>query len=442
MLKPLEIPKKEPRIRVGIILPEDNRGTVTLKIADDREYLLHSNNFRGTISDTEFHTFRQIEDTIHFEERKAASWYIIPKEVIPVKPKSGILIKDVIAGRGFHWEKPIDICISGDLEIKIFNRRLILINELPLESYLMCVATSEMGASCPAPLLESQTIAARSWMLANIEQKHVALTMDVCNDDCCQRYQGNANLTTASINAAVQTHGQVLIYNNKICDARYSKSCGGKMESFSQIWKGPDLPYLTSLPDAPVDFKHPAIALSTEPEVVRWIDDIPATFCSPHYIPERDLKKYLGSVDEQGTYFRWKFEYTQMEITRLLNNKLNRTLYGVNNIIPIKRGGSGRITKLKIIVIGADGKVSEIMIESEYKIRQILHSGFLYSSCFYISALPGDTEIPETFIIKGAGWGHGAGYCQIGALGMALSGYNTEEILAHYYPGSELKKIY
>ncbi len=442
MLKANEIPGIEPLLRVGIILPEDLKDNVTIDLPAGLSYKVSSARIPVIPVQGDNLDFRLSNSWIHHGQQKDQTWKIEPAQEYPVKAKSGIKIKDVIAGRGFHWQKPIDIYVSGSIEIKVYENYLILINELSLEAYLMCVATSEMGAACPSPLIESQSIAARSWMLANIEQKHVAMGMDVCNDDCCQRYQGNANLTDQSIQGAINTIGQVLLYKGKICDARYSKSCGGKMESFKSIWSGPDLPYLKCLPDAKNGFDHPALTLSDEDDIKEWIDTIPGTFCSPEFIPEASLKKYLGSVDEEGTYFRWQVTYSQEEIKQLLNQKLHLEARSIDQFVPLKRGGSGRLIELNIIYLNNEGNKDAYLIKGEYQIREAMHQGFLYSSCFYVETGPDNTSPPETFIIRGAGWGHGAGYCQIGALGMSLAGYRTPEILAHYYPGSELKKIY
>jgi peptidoglycan hydrolase-like amidase len=443
MLKANEIPRKEPLLRVGIILPQDSKRSVQIELTADPSYSVNSDN------STQFNTqdtslkFTLSDNTIYCKDHAAKRWIISPFSEVAVRPESGIEIKDVIAGRGFHWQKPIDIIVSGTIEIGIFENSLILTNELPLETYLMCVATSEMGAACPSSLIESQTIAARSWMLANIEQKHVAMGMDVCNDDCCQRYQGNANLTDQSIKGAINTSGQVLLYGDKICDARYSKSCGGKMEAFSHIWPGPDLPYLQTIPDAEPGFSHPALSLSDEYEVKNWIDDIPKTFCSPAYIQETELKMYLGSVDEEGTYFRWELSYTQDEMNQLLNHKLGFDSDAIIQFTVKKRGGSGRVTALDIKYLKKNGHENHFSLKSEYAIREAMHKGFLYSSCFYIKSISKkNSPTPDKFIIKGAGWGHGAGYCQIGALGMSLAGYDTKEILQHYYPGSVLERIY
>ena len=443
MLKPNTIPEKEPLLRVGIILPEDRFNSIELTLPDTLEYQFIPKEGNILHLDEQNYKFEKNSNTISLNKSKSSdSWRIEPGNSYHIGPKTGIRVKNVVAGRGFHWQKPIDVYLPGSIEIAVFNNHLILTNELPLEEYLMCVATSEMGSQCPEALIESQTIAARSWMLANIEQKHVDMGMDVCNDDCCQRYQGSGNLTSQSISGARNTYGQVLLYENQICDARYSKSCGGMMESFQTIWSGADPEYLKNIADAPEDFNHKSLPLRDEISVKNWIDDIPDTFCSSNRVNESNLKKYLGSVDEEGKYFRWQIDYSQVEICNLLNEKLDLFANAIIGFRPIRRGGSGRLCEIEVAYRDKDNGDRRFIIDSEYKIRQTFHKGFLYSSCFYITDRNPTDNIPEGFTLRGAGWGHGVGYCQIGALGMSLTGYSTEQIVSHYYPGSELEKIY
>ncbi len=300
-----------------------------------------------------------------------------------------------------------------------------------------------MGAACPEALIEAQTIAARSWMLANVEQKHVHLGMDVCNDDCCQRYQGSTFLTEQSVKGALNTFGQVLIHDETICDGRYSKSCGGVMESFDTIWGGKPLEYLQVKADAedgPPEWQKP---LSDETNFEKWINSSPKTFCSPAVIPEENLTKYLGSVDEQSQYFRWHEEITQQEMTANINRHHEIQASAVKEIKINKRGGSGRVNSLSIYYLDQRNTLQTLNITDEFGIRQTLHKNFLYSSAFLITLHDEDENgIPARFELRGAGWGHGVGLCQIGALGMSLKGYSAEKIVMHYYPGSELRKIY
>jgi SpoIID/LytB domain protein len=278
------------------------------------------------------------------------------------------------------------------------------------------VATSEMSAQCPLEFLKAQTIVARSWLLANIEQKHRHLGFDICNDDCCQRYQGMANCTDASIQSTKATHGQVIMYDHIICDARYSKSCGGITENFEHVWDGDPVPYLKSIHD---------------------VNESSVPFCSPEIVPESSLKSYIGNVDEKGQYYRWTYEATQKELIQSLKEKRQVNVVKIQNLTPLKKGLSDRIIVLRIDYEDEKGNHQEIDIHSEYEIRNIMSPSFLYSSAFMIEK----TE-DNQFLLHGKGWGHGAGLCQIGALGMALSGKTSEMILNHYYPNSRLRHLY
>ncbi len=443
MLTPGSIPRQEPRIRVGIVLPEDRYTSLTLLIPDTEQYQI---NYSGRTllpqSGSEIYFKNRANDVLFTLNEQE---YYAPNEIsiFPVVepnapgPGSGIKVKNIISGRDFHWKKYIDVSYAGTLILRKADDRIILINELPLEQYLMCVATSEMGAACPQALIEAQTITARSWMLANVEQKHVDLGMDVCNDDCCQRYQGTTFLSEQSVKGALNTSGKVLLYDDKICDARYSKSCGGVMESFENVWPGGPLPYLQIKADAdkePVEWNKP---LSREAHFEQWVHSMPNTFCSPHTIPENELKQYLGSVDEQGHYFRWEEKIKSTDLIQNLQHFYPIKATKINAIRVIARGGSGRATQVIVDYTNDSGEKLELLLEDEFKIRQGLHKKFLYSSAFIIQK-----KSDDLFVLKGAGWGHGVGLCQIGALGMSLKNYSSKQIVLHYFPGSQLNKIY
>jgi len=433
-----KIPSLEPRIRVGIILPEDELKTATINFPNPKFYVVRSSLSQPT-SDT-------LTVTINNGELSLAGLGVhkikIQRITATNKLAQPLVVNNVQAGRGFHWKKAIDVALLGDLEIQVKDDNILIVNELPLEQYLMCVATSEMSAECPSALIESQTIVARAWMLANVEQKHRSLGFDVCNDDCCQRYHGTGNLTQQAIAGAQATRGQVIMYDNLICDARYSKSCGGMTERFEVIWDGPPLPYMQNIFDASNHFDWPDLPLSEEHNLRKWVDAIPDCFCSPAVVPEEILIKYIGDVDEEGQYYRWQFDYSQQEMTAMLNNKLTIEASCIINILPLERGGSGRLNKIKIEYLDTSEKTNFLEVDTEYRVRQVLHHSFLYSSAFYIERSGFVDKIPGKFTLRGAGWGHGAGLCQIGALGMALKGYKTSDILNHYYPGSRLVTLY
>lgn len=443
MLIPGIIPDQEPQIRVGIILPEDRYTSLSLIVPQTEQYQL---TYSGRIhlpepgSEIYFkHRANDIQFTLNGQVHQAPNEIQIFPVTESKAPASGfgLRIKNVISGRDFHWKKYIDVTYAGTLIIRKLEDRIIVINDLPLEQYLMCVATSEMGAASPKALIEAQTIAARSWMLANVEQKHVDLGMDVCNDDCCQRYQGTTFLTPQSVEGALNTFGQVLLYDNQICDARYSKSCGGVMESFENIWSGEALPYLQIKADAESELTEWHKPLSNDAHFEEWINIVPSTFCSPHTIPEENLKQYLGSVDEQGHYFRWEEWITSADLIKNLQRFHPIKPIKIEAIRVLKRGGSGRAMQVVIDYTDNSSITKELLLSDEFSIRQSLHKKFLYSSAFSVRK-----EADGNFTLKGAGWGHGVGLCQIGALGMSLRHYSSEQIVLHYFPGSQLKKIY
>ena len=398
-----QIPEKEPVVAIGLVLPEDRQKSI--HIHDE----LSSQSFEMT----------------HSSDKK----YF---------PNSTYIIHSIRAGRGFHWEKQITITVEGELEIKTVDGYLFVINHIPLEKYLSCVATSEMSGECPPAFLESQTVAARSWLLAAAEQKHADLGIDACNDDCCQRYQGKGNLTDSAINAVLKTQGQVLIHDDKICDTRYSKSCGGISENNEFVWGGEPKPYLHAI----LDGEGSNIPnLKSESDLKKWLTDDQHCFCGPNYVPEIQLHKYLGNVDKSKKYFRWDVSYSQEEISKLISEKTGRQFDSIQSLHALNRGVSGRITQLRIEGTSTR-EPSHIILKSEYEIRRVLHSNFLFSSAFIIEANSTADSLPSRFTFKGAGWGHGVGLCQIGALGMALSGKSCSEILSHYFTETELREIY
>ena len=213
-------------------------------------------------------------DKLHIPELNVSSQVI---SLIPTidSHDAHLMIKNVKAGRGFHWEKDITINVTGELILKSNDQNIILINKLKLEDYIASVATSEMSKSCPSSFLESQTIAARSWVLASAENKHEDLNVDVCNDDCCQRYQGIKGLNESAINSANKTRGYILTSNNKICDTRYSKSCGGISENNEVVWFNKPIEYLRAVYDSKRNAKP---RLMSEKELNSWIDNPDSCF--------------------------------------------------------------------------------------------------------------------------------------------------------------------
>jgi len=416
MLKPGKIPKIEPLIRVGLILPQDEIESIQVSFSDPQCFELETEKkLYPSCNNQDELTIQFRKGQLHISQLDVTSPTI---SIIPSIPDKNpyITLFGMIAGRGFHWQKQINASFWGKIEFSVIDGKIIAINELPLEQYLKCVATSEMSAQCPSELLKAQTIVARSWLLANMEQKHRHLGFDICNDDCCQRYQGMANTTDTSINSANDTFGQVLIFNDQICDARYSKSCGGITEKYENVWEGDPVPYLCSIPD---------------------VNESGTAYCSPQIVSEDSLKSYIGNVDEKGKYFHWTYELSQSELMSSLKKKCELIAVDILELRPLKTGDSGRIIDLEIEYLDEFDKPQSIVIKSEYQIRDVLSPSFLYSSAFTI-----EKENDDSFQLSGRGWGHGVGMCQIGALGMAFSNHDHAFILRHYYLGSELKTIY
>ncbi|MDD3094709.1 MAG: SpoIID/LytB domain-containing protein [Candidatus Neomarinimicrobiota bacterium] len=440
MLKPGFIPQQEPSIRVGIVLPQDKQKKISAFLSNMCDYEMAVDTLTFSTCEVSSILFTVEERGILFQIDEKQYERVRKVILRPTKETAHLTIDPVISGREFHWRKHISVRLPGTIEITIQEKHLLVINELPLEKYLMCVATSEMGAACPSALIEAQTVVARSWMLANVEQKHTALGIDVCNDDCCQRYQGLNNVTDISIKGANSTRGKVILYDGKICDARYSKSCGGKMETFENLWEDTPLAYMQNLPDMPEGNRVPD--LTVEKNARAWIMSTPKeAFCSSHTVPEDKLKQYIGACDDEGEYFRWTVEISNDTLSANLREKLGLDVKAVLELQTRKRAGSGRLLELGIVYLNFEDKKLETVVHKDYNARLVLHPKFLFSSAVIIENI-GCGKVPRRFVYHGAGWGHGAGMCQIGALGMSLKGYTTEEILAHYYPGSIYKQIY
>jgi SpoIID/LytB domain protein len=366
--------------------------------------------------------------------------------------KSTFSLSNVTIGSRFHWETTEDQTFEGDLFLQLGkNGTIVAINEIPLEDYLKSVISSEMSAAAPIEFLKAHAILSRSWLLAGLDRKKKTKKafnpagkttegelirwydreehdlFDVCADDHCQRYQGITRIVSEQAGEAVrETHGMVITYQGEICDARYSKACGGLTENFDTAWDDKRVPYLGSTSDAPV--RHQPIG--TEEEASAWILSEPEAYCNTK---DQDLlKKILPDFDrETKTFFRWMIKYSREELEEILREKSGFDFGKLKEITPLQRGPSGRISRLKVI-----GSKRSMVVGKELEIRRWLSRSHLYSSAFIVT-LKGDRVI-----LHGAGWGHGVGLCQIGAAVMATKGFSGEAILKHYFRGVELKKIY
>ncbi|MEA3287104.1 MAG: SpoIID/LytB domain-containing protein [Candidatus Marinimicrobia bacterium] len=417
-------------IRVGIVLPEDNIQKITLSWSPELEVT-------GTPPD--LGTIQRLELSIHPDGIQIAglAGNICVKElslyssdrVESIQVGSGIHLDPVIAGRGFHWEKRIAVDLPGELKITVEQNSLKIINTILVETYVACVATSEMGAAAPADLLAAQTIVARCWSMALAEAKHLAEGFDVCNDDCCQRYQGTSYLTEHSLKAAVETKGEVLVYDDQVIDARYSKNCGGMVEAYETVWEGGSVPYLIPLWDGPQ--QRAGQAVDDFEDLWNYTD----AYCSSKRFESVDLAGMLGKVDVSGSYYRWEKTITKTDILKNLKKYTGLTWKRLDGIRIMERGPSARIKTLFLEGLDETGQSAEQMVKSEYGIRRMFSDSFLFSSAFVIKnaeTLLSDDQL----VLRGVGWGHGVGLCQMGALGMALDGIDYKAILAHYYPGT------
>jgi len=417
-------------LRVGIVLPEDSIQNISLSWSTDLDV-------KGNVPSIE--GINQLDlsvesDSIRIKGQPDSALISeislsCPDDVESLKTQFGFHLNPVIAGRGFHWEKQIGVFLPGDLKITVENGQLKIINLVSVEAYVACVATSEMGAEAPADLLAAQTVVARCWSLALAEAKHLAEGFDVCNDDCCQRYQGTSFLTEHSLKAARDTKGEVLIHDNQVIDARYSKSCGGMVEAYETVWKGGPVPYLVPLWDGPKQL--PGFAVDDFEKLWAYDD----AYCSSKRFQSVNLAGMLGKVDESGSYYRWEQTLNKSDLLNNLKKYAGKSWQSITGIRIEERGFSGRIKVLYLQAIDGNGHEAEQMVRSEYGIRQMFSTSFLYSSAFIIKnakTLKEDSSIT----LQGVGWGHGVGLCQMGALGMALDKIGYKDILKHYYPGT------
>ena len=444
--------RAEPTVRIGVVLEADQQATVDLLLPNGACTLQGEGASGETLSAVAI-------NIKHEDNGLSATWpggSLGPAQQLridPVKPApptagSGIKLKNVTAGRGFHWQKKVDQTLAGALELIAAPGGIVVVNQVPLEDYLVGVITAEMSGACPVEFLKAQCVVARSWLLAMTEPKHNNDPFDRCNDDCCQRYQGTGDTSDAAIAAVTGTRGLVLIDpKGKVLDANYAKSCGGVSELAEHVW-GRAKPGIDAVVDAPKGDPVQAFMPVTEANLDAYLDgdwlSKTKTFCSTHVVPVDTISKYLGRVDEVDDYFRWTVNYIRPELEKLLRDKLPEAagLSELSDLRVIKRGVSGRASHVELKWLDQSGGEKTHTLDSEYRIRQVMHRGFLYSSAFAARIIRDKNGVIETLTLRGAGWGHGAGLCQIGALGMGLTGHDVDTICRHYYPNADLETAY
>lgn len=379
----------------------------------------------------------------------------------PLDEDSSFSLYDVTIGINFHWERQETQSFIGTLKLVVYEGKITAINILPAEDYLTSVISSEMNATSSLEFLKAHAVVSRSWLLAQIEKRKAMskkqgdffsfvktdteyirwydredhTIFDVCADDHCQRYQGITKATNQSVAEAVKaTRGQVMMYKNSICDARFSKCCGGITEEFDTCWENKKYPYLTAVRDDKNNTVMPDLTI--EEEADKWIRSTPDGFCNTH--DKHILSQILNNYDQETTnFYRWKVRYTQEEIAELIRTNTKCDYGQIIDLIPVERGKSGRISKLKIV-----GTLKTLIIGKELEIRRTLSDTHLFSSAFVVDKGPQQDDVPAWFELTGAGWGHGVGLCQIGAAVMGEKGYNYNDILLHYYKDADIRKLY
>ena len=351
-----------------------------------------------------------------------------------IVPSSGaasrIKLANVVVGIEFHWQHSRTQELEGILEVGLNNEGMLAaINEVGLEDCLASVNSSEMSADCPVELLRAQTVSARSTILATMGKHHYDENFHLCSDDHCQCYHGAANVTEASRQAVIDTWGENLLYDRRICDARYAKICGGVMEGYPYVWDDRNSPYLVPGVDGVESIDYP---LDTEEKAIKYIDSNPDVYCNTakYRIP---ANLPYNSKD----LFRWEVSYSREELQDLIHKKTGEDFGELIDLAPVERGPSGRLIYLDVV-----GTHRTIRLGKELTIRRALSESHLYSSCFYIVRERGAAGSITRFRLKGAGWGHGVGLCQVGATVMAQLGFDYKQILRHYYKGAELVKLY
>ena len=382
----------------------------------------------------------------------------------PQDDNMSFTLDDVTIGVDFHWERKEAQTFLGKLRFVVDGDKLWAINELPVERYLASVISSEMSATSSLELLKAHAVISRSWLLVQMRRRKgiemgvqaasapvkvsdeegvvwydsdAHTLFDVCADDHCQRYQGITKATSPHVEEAIKaTRGQLLMNGKEICDARFSKCCGGVSEEYEYCWDNNHKPYLLSVVDNAPLGTPPTIDLTREEVAREWILSSPEAFCNTK--DATVLGQVLNNYDQETQdFYRWTTDFTQAELADLIRRKSGLDFGEIVDLQPLERGKSGRITRLKIV-----GTKLTRIIGKELEIRRTLSESHLYSSAFVVGRGEMVNDVPQHFRLVGAGWGHGVGLCQIGAAVMGEKGYKYDEILHHYYQTAVIEAQY
>lgn len=462
-------PIEEPTVVVGVILPEDSLRSVDMSLPAG-EYVVRcvgrtASSLRFTKETACRAAIGKGNVAITFPDSASAGRWsgnpvsIVPRGAAPARRAGGILVRGMVAGRSFHWRKRIDRRMPGVL--LFYGEKgesfLTVVDSLPAETYVSCVVTSELSGHCPESFLHCQAVIARTWLVKvlTLHGRHAGRPFDICNDDHCQRYHGSDGRTAASDRAVRDTRGVIIrSADGALGSAVYSKCCGGIAADPRLVW-GKPIPGCRAAVDGPGRSRRASLPPMSEPAARLWLaGDSPAPpgktgpdtaeiFCSPGVVPEEKLPAYLGSVDEAGPYFRWVVSFGGEELAALLRRREQfGDLRRVLALEPAGRGPSGRLYAVAVRYRNDAGEERRAVIRGEGEIRKALHPTFLCSSAFVVDDYPASGGGEDRFVLRGGGWGHGVGLCQIGALGMALRGCDMARIISHYYDGMTLCRQY
>ena len=439
--------KQEPIVSVGIVSGDEIRFQL------NGTYTIGNKEVTG-------------KQTVKFKDGQILWNSVLYQELCftPQNDDISFTLEDVTIGVDFHWERKEAQTFLGKLRFVVDGDKLWAINELPVERYLASVISSEMSATSSLELLKAHAVISRSWLLVQMRRRKAiemgiqtasapvkvsdeegvvwydsdAHTLfDVCADDHCQRYQGITKATSPHVEEAIKaTRGQLLMNGKEICDARFSKCCGGVSEEYEYCWDNTHKPYLLSVVDNAPLGTAPTIDLTDEKTAQEWILSSPEAFCNTK--DAAVLGQVLNNYDQETQdFYRWTVDFTQSELAELIRRKSGLDFGEIIDLQPLERGKSGRITRLKIV----GTKIIRI-IGKELEIRRTLSESHLYSSAFVVERSEIVNDIPQHFRLVGAGWGHGVGLCQIGAAVMGEKGYRYDEILHHYYQTAAIEAQY
>ena len=437
-----------PQVRVGIM------SEPIVEFEFNGDYRVDGEKVTGN------HLARCVDGMVEWNGKK---YHDILFEPINVDTDS-FTLENVTIGVSFHWKRKENQTFRGALHLIVENDSITTINILSVEEYLLSVISSEMSANASLELLKAHAVISRSWLLAQIKKDNVDATsdpglhqefeasseteeikwwdrddhvnFDVCADDHCQRYQGITRASTEAVRQAIEaTWGQVLMYGGELCDARFSKSCGGVYEQFENCWQDDPHPYLVARRDDDDEMNFPD--LTREDNAADWILSSPHAHCNT--TDKEILSQVLNDYDQETTdFYRWRVEYTQEELSRIIKERTGDDYGHIIDLEPVARGTSGRLYKLRIV-----GEKMTKTIGKELTIRYALSPSCLYSSAFIVEKInENNAQYPEKFVLRGAGWGHGVGLCQIGAAVMGAKGYDYNQILLHYFIDAQIETIY